>query len=145
MSMSTRFCGEAVKIKAKLLNVSIDSLPDAEHLAVDEETRRWARANDPGIVEGRYLDYVLSGVRPEITLVRLDATTSDRSIRRGQGTDRALTIHEDELDLADATFCARVYSSSSQSRPDFVLNSSELSVEECVQRVISILRGSALG
>jgi hypothetical protein len=144
LNIGARFCGEAAKLRARLLDISVGSLSDDEHRAVDEETRRWALASDPCIVEGRYLDYVLSMIRQKVTLVRLDATVSDRNIRRGPA-DRALTIPEDEPDLSDATFCARVYSSSSRIKPDFVLNTSELSVDVCVQRVISVMRGPALG
>jgi cytidylate kinase len=136
-----RSCGEIVKSKATLLGVRLDELSDELHQEIDNETRSWAVANDPCLVEGRYLDQVFVPIGPQVTLVRLVATHADRRARLMARSFRPpLTITEDELDFADSAFCARMYNSAEKLTPQLILNSSELSVEECVNRIRVLMR-----
>jgi cytidylate kinase len=59
LGLPFRLCGEAVKGRAAMLGVPWRELPDEQHRAVDAETRIWVNRNQPCLVEGRYLDYVL--------------------------------------------------------------------------------------
>jgi cytidylate kinase len=138
---SLRCCGEIVKARAGVLGTRLSGLSAEEHQQIDDDTRKWASANDPCLVEGRYLNWVLAPIGKQITLVRLVATPEDRRARRTKRDPGPLTLTEDDLDLADSAFCTRMYSAGHQLSPWLVLNSSELSVEECVQRVITLMRG----
>src|SRR5258705_4185606 len=95
-----RSCGEIVKSRAEFVGVHPNELSDEEHRQIDEDTRKWAIASDPCLVEGRYLDRVLAPIGPRVTLVRLVTTYADRRARRMQRDSRLLTLTEDELDLA---------------------------------------------
>ena len=135
-----RSCGEIVKSRAGLLGAHPNELSEEVHRQIDDETRKWAVASDPCVVEGRYLDWVLAPIGSQVSLVRLEATQADRRMRWMARAPRPLTLTEDELDLADSAFCRQMYSSGEQLAPQLILNSSELSVEECVQRIIVLMR-----
>jgi cytidylate kinase len=139
-SCALRCCGEVVKSRAAVLGTRLSELAAEEHQRIDDDTRKWAIANIPCLVEGRYLDRVLAPIGKHVLLVRLVATSADRRTRRLKRDVRPLTLTEDDLDLADSTFCTRMYSPGDQLVPKLVLNSSELSVEECVQRVITVMQ-----
>jgi len=137
LGLPLRSCGEAVKLKAGVLGLPLTELSDDEHRRIDDETRRWALANSPCLVEGRYLDRVLSPIASRVTLVRLDARNADREARRTPPDRVPLTITEE--DLQDSLFGARMYNSMNQLAPQLILDSSELTVGVCVQRVIALI------
>jgi cytidylate kinase len=143
-NISLRSCGEIVKSRADLLGMPVSDLPDDEHRSIDHETRAWAAANKPCLVEGRYLDYVLGPLGAQVTLIRLDATALERKTRRVISRDRPLTIPGDDPDLLDSIFCTRMYAAGKQLAPQLILNSSEMSVEACVQRVVTLIQKACM-
>jgi cytidylate kinase len=142
LGLPYRLCGDAVRARARMLNIDLEELSEEEHRNIDRETREWAAANQPCIVDGRYLDYVLAPLINDVILVRLDAADEERRRRR------SLTLTEYQISQsADLAFSARMYSISKALLPSLVLSSSELSVEACAQRIKVLIasRRSSLG
>jgi cytidylate kinase len=142
LALPLRSCGAAVVERAVRLGVPFTDLPDDEHRAVDRETLSWVAGHESCLVEGRFLDSVLAAIAGRTILVRLDATGEDRC-QRWAARNMPLTSTElEELDKVDVTFRARLYGTSQPIRPVLTLSTSELSVEACVQSVVSQLGAS---
>ena len=81
-----RHCGEQIKEAAVRAGSSPDALPVEQHLLLDSLTRDVVRNAKGGIVvEGAFLDYVLSDVEDcrLVKLVCLDAERIRRVVSRG--------------------------------------------------------------
>jgi cytidylate kinase len=138
LGLPLRSCGAAVVDRAVRFGVPFANLPDDEHRAVDHETLSWVAVHQSCLVEGRFLDSVLVAIAGRTILVRLDATEEDRC-RRSAARNMPLTSRElQELDRVDVTFRARLYGTSERIQPVLTLSTSELSVEACVQSVVSL-------
>lgn len=112
------------------------SLP--EHQLIDTETRAWCQKHSGcgGIVEGRYLDFVLAGLGVEITLVKCDSPSDVRAKRISAKSGRAdgqLLIAE--RDRHDQDFCISSYIGVRRGVPTLVLDTSQLSIEQCVEQL----------
>lgn len=139
LALPLRSCGAAVVERAVQLGVPFTDLPDDEHRAVDHETLSWVAGHELCLVEGRFLDSVLAAIAERTILVRLDATGEDRRQRWAARNMPLTSIELEELDKVDVTFRARLYGTFHPIRPVLTLSTSELSVEACVQSVVSQL------
>jgi cytidylate kinase len=140
LGLPFRSCGEVVKDRARSLGIPLQELSYGEHRTVDADTREWVRKNRPCLVEGRYLDYVLSPLRREVILVRLEASGEVRRRREEAKKGLAITAKNlEEQEKADLVFSDHMYSISERLAPSLVLNSSELPVEACVHRIKSLI------
>lgn len=143
-----RSCGNAVRTRARVLDTDLRKLSDEEHRDIDRDTREWAAANQPCIVDGRYLNYVLSPLVNDVVLVEIDTPHEERRRRLIATTGHSLTSTEYwDLENADLAFSARMYSIGEALVPSLVLSNSELSVEACAQLIKSLIdsRQSSLG
>lgn len=136
-----RNCGEIAKARAHELHLSCERLPVDEHLKIDAGTIRWSETQSGlAIVEGRYLDYVLSRARADIQLIELvcDSTARERrwEKRIGQtlGLD-ALKVKDD----SDRDFVAMMYADSSPLFPSLKVDTSFADVGECVNEILDWL------
>ncbi len=137
-----RRCGDQVRSEAQLLGVPIDELPDELHEMVDAETREWAVALQMGVVEGRYLDYVLATLVAPPRLVRLTATDDVRCERwRLRTGDRFSLDDLQKVDEADGALAGRIYAASSRLLPSFRIDTSSTSVSDCVGQIRALVEG----
>jgi len=110
--MPTRRCGNEVRIAAARHNIAAEALSLEHHREIDAASVAWVRENAslPGIIEGRFLDHVLSEVLP---LVRLINVTVPPEIRAARWVERRPGIcGDDEVkrqDDADERFRAWAY------------------------------------
>jgi cytidylate kinase len=140
LGLPLRSCGEAVRTRAMMLGVSLHELSYDEHRRVDAETREWVLEKRPCLVEGRYLHSVLATLGREIVLIRLEASEEDwrRRDKTKHGRPASMTSLQ-ERERNDLDFSKHMYSIGKPLAASLVLNSSEMSVEACVQRVKSLI------
>ena len=139
-----RSCGDAVRAAAIALSVPPASLPDDAHRQVDTDTRDWARQRAPSIVEGRFLDSVIS---PETTapaaLVALTASEECRLARaRLRGGNPSFSL--DDLrrsDQDDLVFRRRIYGDLVAIAPRHVFDTTGRTLEECADWLRRIVVG----
>lgn len=118
------------------MKVPIGLMPDEVHRSVDEETQSWVLSWQPCVVEGRFLDAVLSEPATDPYLIRLQASVEDRASRLASRKGIPTTIADIEsLDFEDAQFRARLYGAGSM-KPILTVNTSEFSTEACVQQIV---------
>jgi cytidylate kinase len=135
-----RSCGEEIKRKAKELNVAINELPDDIHSAIDGETIAWIQANADCIVEGRFLDFVLSPIRAQVILIRLTASDTERCARmQKRGLIDFTTMDLCNLDEIDETFRTRHYKGILQAESSITIDTSSLSAIKCAKLIKSKL------
>jgi cytidylate kinase len=142
LALPLRSCGAAVVERAARVGVPFTDLPDEEHRAVDHDTLSWVVSRQSCLVEGRFLDSVLAPVAGPTILVRLNARVEDRCRRWAARSTPSMSIRLEELDRIDDTLRARLYGTSQRIQPVLTLSTSELSVEVCAERVVSLLGAS---
>jgi cytidylate kinase len=109
--LEARHCGDLVSIRSQRLGLdSVSALPQFEHRQIDAETARMVSSGPPLIVEGRYLDQVLSGFRNVLFV----ALTCEEAVRANRANARHEDAGGDEMPIArsdrsDAAFRAQVY------------------------------------
>jgi len=131
-----RSCGQIVRNQAQLLGVEADDLPDCKHHEVDSATRDWLVENPTGIVEGRYLDYVLATSELRPFLVQLTAADEVRQKRWQDRVGPSFRMDDwRRMDEADAALIARIYPGVERLTPDFILDTSSVPVAECARQV----------
>lgn len=131
-----RPCGSLVRNAAASLKCDPGELPDAIHREIDRQTLDWSLKNEPCLVEGRFLDRVLARLASRPFLIELSATLPVRHSRACSRTGHVVSIHEFELgDQADAAFRRRLYSGP-RLRPDLCIETSNCTVQECVDRLM---------
>lgn len=131
-----RYCGDIVQAAANGLQLSLNALPAEEHARIDAETLAWSASHDVGIVEGRFLDQVLSPLAKMICLMEIRA---DAAVRAERWTNR-LGRAQDANDIAhfdqnDEAFRVRNYGLRARLTPNVILETSTLSVDECLERL----------
>jgi cytidylate kinase len=139
--LDARYCGALVRAAEDRLQLSPDALPAAEHDRIDAETLDWSVNQEAGIVEGRFLDHVLSPLKKPICLVEVRAQDSVRADRWATRLGRA----QDTNDIAgyeqeDEAFRVRTYGRRARLMPNFILDTSTLSVDACLERLAAWLR-----
>ena len=140
IGLSLRQCGDEVRARAALRDVSLALLSDDDHRAVDEESIAWATKERSCIVEGRFLDAVFEPVSHYYWLSHLQASSVVRGHRLSCRFERPVNETAiDEMDNKDAEFRRRVYGVSAAT-PHQLLVTNDLTVEECVECVLTALR-----
>lgn len=136
-----RSCGEVVKNRACELNLSLEGLPVHEHLEIDAETIRWSeKQSGLAIVEGRYLDYVLSRARADIQLIELVSDGMAREQRWARRIGRKLSSGERKVkDAADRDFVAMMYAESPPLVPTLQVDTTVADVAKCVSEILDWL------
>lgn len=132
-----RSCGEEVKARTKTLELqSPSALSLSAHEEIDTETRSIAFTPDVDIViEGRYLNYVLDG-HEQIIFVELacsDEVRESRIFNKTIGTKDSITNRDDECLRHKLKFYG---SSKPNLKHSILIDTTELTIEQCVQRII---------
>jgi cytidylate kinase len=136
-----RTCGTEIRNAAKKLGIELADLPDEVHQQVDSETVSWARQHPFSIVEGRFLDQVLSGAELPLLAVFLTASHSARLQRACGRSGKVITGEAlDKEDADDKSFRKRVYGQSSLLHPFLPVDTSKITVRECVNRIKAAIR-----
>lgn len=126
-----RSCGELVKEAALLLGCSIEQLPKDVHDQIDGETKSWVCEESSCIVEGRFLDQVLSGQCPDLIFILVDATLEERLHRWENKSGRRRTSGDlKAIDQEDERFRIKVYDCAAVI-PDITIDTSNSSPEAC--------------
>ncbi|WP_208511108.1 phosphotransferase-like protein [Variovorax paradoxus] len=138
----TRHCGEVVKARAKDLGVSFSDLPDAEHRAIDADTRAWTEEQpNRAIVEGRYLHHVLSRTLVGLRLVEVVCDGAAREQRWAMRMKRALAVNElNNMDSADRDFVTKMYPGRSPLSPGLIVDTTSTAAENCAQQILEWVR-----
>lgn len=136
-----RNCGEIVKTRTRELHLSRKGLPADEHLEIDSETIRWCETQSGlAIVEGRYLDYVLSRTHADIQLLELVCDGAAREHRWTKRIGRKLGLEELKVkDAADRDFVAMMYAESSPLVPRLQVDTTLADVGKCVNEILDWL------
>jgi len=136
LGLPLRSCGSAVLAAASSLGLDIKDLPDSGHRMVDAETVAWALKLGSCIVEGRFLDHVLFGL-PEPTFSIQLTANADVRLRRACGrAGHAITMEDlESIDRADREFRRRLYDERKVIAPSLSVDTSESTVEECVNQL----------
>jgi cytidylate kinase len=133
-----RSCGDEIRARAVSIGVGLDDIPDDIHRAVDQETIEWAMANRPCVVEGRFLDAVFAVRKPDV-IIRLQATDEVR-IRRGRARWPDFELADlRRYDDNDSCFREQMFEGRIPTDPCQVVDTTNLTVEECVECVRSIV------
>lgn len=105
LDVPVRHCGVALKRAAEVAGVRAADATRDLHTLVDEETRAFARTVLPlGVVEGRYLRFVLAGL-PYVRFIQLRCAGAVRADRRSRSDQGAVASE----DAADAKLIAELY------------------------------------
>ena len=141
-NLPSRLCGESVREESKKLKISIDQLSSESHEKIDSQTVKWVEeVKSPSVVEGRFLDSVLSDTNASIKLVHIHATDD---IRR-QRLERRTNITQDlssitQSDLEDCKFRKKMYNPDNISISDFSFDVTDLKPDECVDQILHALK-----
>lgn len=137
-----RSCGGEVMSAAKSLRISPEDLHVDCHIAIDNATREFVINNSNAIIDGRFLDYVLRDEAGQISTVELCATTEIRAKRahgRLRDGQESATDYVFASDARDAAFRARMYNSITPIKEALLIDTSELSIEQIVSKILSNL------
>lgn len=134
-----RSCGDELKRTLAKEGIS-GEVPERIHRDIDQQTVRWATSSAEGVrlVEGRFLNYVLSDVPQPVYLVRLVAApvvrlTRLRDVNIGIGDLLA-------LDQQDESFCNTFYGGRLPLSPVVTVDTSDLTVQSCVDRLTNLIQ-----
>jgi len=134
LGVPVRHCGESVKEYARQHNRSASQLANADHQIIDDATRRIAATTDRLIIEGTFLDSVLTEV-PGVILVRLLCSETERQLRfagRGSGGDDAFRARDADDDMLRS----RLYVESRNSPTPIDIDTSGLTADDVAHRII---------
>jgi cytidylate kinase len=125
--IEVRKCGELVKSRAIQLGIDPEQLSHDDHKAIDEETQRLATAGRSVIVEGVFLDRVLSAGTPNLISVELTCSEDERSRRFAQKYAHA-KLDLKQRDVVDCKTAAGLYSSpEAKMQPNVTIDTTSLS------------------
>jgi cytidylate kinase len=140
LKLPLRSCGSVVRERAKSLGIELHELPDADHQEIDGQTVAWALTNQPCIVEGRFLNFVLAETATPVIFIRLIASDLQRQLRACNSDRSGITIDDlQRADAADLSFTKRVFPSPGVNASCVTVDSSSLTVEECALRIRAII------
>ena len=138
LNFPIRSCGEEIKQRAKTLGLSVDALPGNEHRVIDQLTLDWVREHPNGVVEGRFLNYVLAGVLPPPIFVSLTASLDAREARyRTKGANPDAVRQSDASDIA---FIKDVYGDIISESHKIILDNSYEPVIDCSNSLVRFLK-----
>lgn len=138
--LELRSCGDIVKHTAAQAEIDVGQVPDDMHRSIDHDTWTWVDGKEKGIVEGRFLDQVLSPSDQHVVFVKLmagDAARADRAtIRRGS----PISVGDiQSMDDEDGKFRERMYKGQA-AQPAIVLDTTDLSKEACASELHILLK-----
>ena len=135
-ALDGRYCGDIVRSAAAQLGHPIEDLPLDEHARIDAETRGWCVEHPGGLVEGRFLDQVLSTLEIPFCLIEVVASESVRVERWASRLDRPSSLEDvAAFDRNDDAFRVRAYGGRARVAPNFTLDTSSSSLDECLTRL----------
>jgi len=136
LGFDLRSCGEEIKKRAKELDVKFDDLTDEIHHTIDNETVKWFLSNVNCVVEGRFLDAVLSMSSDNIVLIKLTATVAERCNRMKKRGNADYTIDDlCRVDEIDKKFRHEHYRYNECIAPMLTIDTSIFSVEQCLNQI----------
>ena len=141
LSWARRDCGGLVNARAEELGVRVSELGRQAHEEIDDATREQAACAGDGIViDGRYLGYVLVGVRG-VRMVELTCSRAERSrrhaCRMGIGMEEAVAF-VDGCDQSDRELCGLLYRVTARCA-DFAIDTTSVGAETVARRIWSKL------
>ena len=146
LNFPLRSCGEEVRRVAAELDIALADVTQDAHRQIDRDTVAWAHGHRPCVIEGRFLDAVFAtAAAAPATLVLLVASDESRLVR---GRTRNPAFTSDDLGRADAEDAkhraARTYNAHEEVVPWQAVDTSDLSVDECVRRIVTMLKNARL-
>lgn len=134
-----RSCGDELKRILAKEGIS-GEVPERIHRDIDQQTVRWVTSSPERVclVEGRFLNYVLSSLSQPVYLVRLVAAPAVRLTRLRDvniGIDGLLA-----LDQQDESFCNAFYDGHLPLTPVATVDTSDLTVQSCVDRFTNLIQ-----
>ena len=141
LALEVRHCGEQIKEAAVRAGSSPDALPVEQHLLLDSLTRDVVRNAKGGIVvEGAFLDYVLSDVEDcrLVKLVCLDAERIRRVVSRGSEHSIA------ERDASDVQLVKKLFGLRAK-QPDLQIDTTTLTPSETERCITEWLHRDKIG
>lgn len=137
-----RGCGGEVFAFANSAGIAPDDLSDADHREIDRRTLELCNEEKSMmIVEGRFLQYVLSSCKTKIILIELHATADVRTKRLlGRNRSYSTANRVEDIDRADEGFCLRLYDGVSPSEAHFSLDTSTLQVSDYTNKINSFIQ-----
>lgn len=142
LGAQTRHCGEVLKTKASALGKRVPDLADDEHAALDAETREVVTTSGASlVVEGGFLNHVLSDPST-VLLIDLTCADTERAARFGKRTPGVMDPLDSirRRDAEDAALRGRLFVHPPRTG-DFVLDTTTLSAEQCVEAILARIRG----
>ena len=142
LGLTIRNCGEIVKSRTKALGLQSPSqLPLNEHMLIDEETRKIASNLDQDIIiEGRYLNHVLSGY-DQILFVELVCSDHEREMRMtGRSPSQSQSIDSSIInnDKECCNLRQELYGNlPPELKHSISINTLNNTVEQCAQSIVN--------
>ena len=148
LGLPVRHCGDLIRERAKQLGVSPAALLEADHRAIDNETRSIAQnANTDIIMEGSFLDVVLAGV-PTTIFFELTCEDDERKRRCVQKLSGSYSPYstlelrdENDLKLKRILFQGRVDGTDTSERRTVSIDTTKLTAEGVAFAISEILGG----
>jgi len=132
LGMELRNCGAVVRERAAASGVSPGALRDDEHRTIDAETRAIVLHPDSRVViDGSFLDHVLAGF-DDVWFVKLTASDGERERRYDQ---RGALGRLPDRDFSDEQLRSRLYEDSQRMRPQYIVDTTTLPIEEVVAQI----------
>jgi cytidylate kinase len=149
LDIPVRHCGNEIRDALEAAGSDAVLSADRIHRSVDEQTQRWCgQINGDALVDGRFLDQVLSGL-PNIVFIEVVATEEVRVRRLAERLGRQVDGAEIRAaDEEDDLFRRRMYSGASRAAGARMIDTSGGSARECGENLISLisqLRATAPG
>jgi cytidylate kinase len=140
LKLPLRSCGSVVRDRAKALGIELHAVPDDVHHEIDRATVAWALANEPCVVEGRFLDKVLADVDAPIMFIQLTASESQRQFRGCNPGRTAITVEDlRQADMSDLRFRERMFPYPGTNVSCVTVDNSDMTVEGSVLRIKAII------
>ncbi len=140
LGFTVRNCGDIVKSRTKNLGLQSPSqLPLNEHKLIDKETRKIAsNLHQNIIIEGRYLNNVLSGY-DQILFVELVCSDNERETRiNGRNPGQFIESSIINYDKECSDLRQELYGSlPPELKHSIIINTLNNTVEQCVQSIVN--------
>jgi cytidylate kinase len=135
LGIAVRHCGEAVKAYARMHRTEVPNLKLTDHRIIDQETVRMAERSIEGlVVEGTFLDIVLSSASLKVRFVRLSCSDPERLrrfIERSHATEEAFRAK----DVADERLRQDLYTGCPRANAIVEMDTTGLSGIEAAERL----------
>jgi cytidylate kinase len=130
-----RSCGSQVMELARERGLAPDQLPIGDHCKIDNDTLVWIEAQEMCVVDGRFLDIVLSPISTSVIPIRVTATDLQRqkrlvSMREGHDNPARLDAQDSELRV-------KLYSGVGALEPALTIDTTVKAVDVCINELIA--------